>query len=119
MTRPRERGAATVFAMAIVGLAAVLMLGVARVGGAAVTRAQADRAADAAALAAADALALGRGSGTAHADAAETAQDNGARLVSCECDGGAAEVAVVVGPGDVIGRARAEVDFAQLYVSAR
>jgi secretion/DNA translocation related TadE-like protein len=117
MTGPRERGSVTIFAMAVVGLAAVLMLGVARVGGAATTRARADRAAEAAALAAADALALGYGGAQARAAAAETARANDARLQSCECDALAAEVTVLIDPGGVIGRARAEVDLAALYVS--
>jgi secretion/DNA translocation related TadE-like protein len=105
-----QRGSVTVFAMAAVALAVVLMTGVGRVGAAATQRARADNAADAAALAAADALALGRGPHQAAADAAQTASANGARLVTCACDGDAAEVVVIVGPKRTVGRARAEVD---------
>jgi secretion/DNA translocation related TadE-like protein len=112
-----DRGSVTVFATVVVALAVVFCLGIGRVGRAATTRARADRAADAAALAAADALALGKGSDAARADAATTASANGARLVECECDGTAAEVRVVVEPGHVTGRARAEVDLGAMFSS--
>jgi secretion/DNA translocation related TadE-like protein len=108
----------TVFAIAAVALAVVLMTGVARVGGAAVRRARADSAADASALAAADALALGKGEDVAAADAATTAKANGARLVSCVCHGSAAEVVVLVTPGRAVGRARAEIDVGKFLVSS-
>ena len=107
-----ERGSVTVAMIAAIGLAAVLMAGVARVGGAAGQRARADSAADAAALAAADQLALGHGGGAAVDAARSTAAANGARLTVCECEGTAAEVVVVVGAAT--GRARAEVDFGKL-----
>src|SRR3954469_21418118 len=112
-----ERGSVTVLMVAGVALAAVLIVGVARVGGAAARRARADNAADAAALAAADALALGKGTSAAVHDAVSTAAANGARLVRCECEGTAAEVVVVVEPGAVHGRARAEVDPAAAFSS--
>jgi secretion/DNA translocation related TadE-like protein len=106
-----------VMMIAVVGLGALLVLGLARVAAAAVLRARADTAADAAALAAADALALGKDSGAAVADARTTARANGARLEHCDCEGSAAEVLVVVDapPGlhlasRVTGKARAEVD---------
>jgi secretion/DNA translocation related TadE-like protein len=118
----RERGSVTVFAMGAVAFAMVLLLGIARVGGAAVLRARADSAADAAALAAADALALARGESAAEQDAAATARANGARLVSCVCRGLAAEVEVVVEPGAASGLvrpargyARAEVDLSRQF----
>jgi secretion/DNA translocation related TadE-like protein len=111
-----QRGSVTVFMVAAIALAAVLMAGVARVGGAAGQRARADSAADAAALAAADQLALGRGAAAAQDAARSTAAANGARLTSCECEGTAAEVVVVVGAAT--GRARAEVDFGRMAFSA-
>jgi secretion/DNA translocation related TadE-like protein len=115
MTR-EQRGSVTVMMVAAIALAAVMMVGVARVGGAAGRRARADNAADAAALAAADQLALGQGAHAAVGAARSTAEANGARLTSCECDGTAAEVAVVV--GDATGRARAEVDFGKMPFGA-
>jgi secretion/DNA translocation related TadE-like protein len=96
--------------MAVVVLAAVLALGAARLGGAIVARARADAAADAAALAAADMLALGRGERAAGAAASETAADNDADLVSCDCAGRIATVRVeltVTGLGRIAGPARA------------
>ncbi len=114
--REIERGSMAVVLMAVVVLAAVLALGAARLGGALVARARADAAADASALAAADMLALGRGEPAAAAAAAETAADNDARLVSCECAGRIATVRVEVGVsglgrlgGPALGTARAEV----------
>jgi secretion/DNA translocation related TadE-like protein len=112
----RERGSVTVFMVAAIALAAVLMTGIARVGGAAAQRARADSAADAAALAAADELALGHDARAASAAARETASANGARLVSCECTGTGAEVVVVLGAAT--GRARAEVDFGNLLAGS-
>ena len=112
MTRRRpagERGSVSMLALAAVGLSAVLCLGVARVGGAAVLQARADSAADAAALAGADALALGQGSAAAVRSARAAALLNRARLVSCSCDGDAAEV--VVQSGRAHGHARAVVDL--------
>ena len=88
-----ERGAATLWMLAVAMMAAV---GAARLGAAAVARARADGAADAAALAAADMLALGRGSGAADEAATETARANGARLTDCTCQGRFPTVHVVV-----------------------
>ena len=99
---------------AVVAIACTLMLGAARLGQAAGARTDADAAADAAALAAADALALGKSPAAAHADAAETAEANGARLLSCACEGRDAEVEVALTrPVDhriVRARAHAAVD---------
>jgi secretion/DNA translocation related TadE-like protein len=106
----RQRGSMAVVLMAVVVLAAVLALGAARLGGAIVARARADAAADAAALAAADMLALGRGEQAAAAAAGETAADNDAHLVGCDCAGRIATVRVEVtmeGLGRVAGPARA------------
>ncbi|MCU1429451.1 MAG: hypothetical protein JWL83_3451 [Actinomycetia bacterium] len=115
-----QRGSVTIAAMAAVAIAAVLLIGLSRVGAAAGLRARADTAADAAALAAADALALGKSPEAAAHDAEATARANGARLVSCECAGDSAEVLVlVVAPAalhftsPVTGRARAEVDYSR------
>ena len=94
--------------VAAVGLAALLCLGVARVGAAAILASRAGTAADAAALAGADALALGRSPAAALAAARAGASDNGARLVSCTCRDGSAEVVVVIGRAH--GRAHAVVD---------
>ena len=110
-----ERGSVTVVALAGVGLALILCLGVARVGSAVALQSRADNAADAAALAGADALALGN-TPEAAADAARmVASDNGARLMTCSCSGDAAEVAVeMVGAvGRAHGHARAEVDLSR------
>ncbi|MBM3659690.1 MAG: hypothetical protein FJW95_09330 [Actinobacteria bacterium] len=107
-------GASTVVLLAVFVVGMVLVVGAARVGVALLTRARAQTAADAAALAAADALALGRGAATARSDAAETAADNGARLVGCDCAGPRVTVTVEIdAPG--LGRvarvdASAEVD---------
>jgi secretion/DNA translocation related TadE-like protein len=106
----RQRGSMAIVLMAVVVLGAVLALGAARLGGAIVARARADAAADAAALAAADMLALGRGEQAAAGAAGETAADNGARLVSCDCAGRIATVRVeltMAGLGRVAGPARA------------
>jgi secretion/DNA translocation related TadE-like protein len=104
-----ERGNVSVLMVGGVALAAVLCLGVARVGGAARLAARADTAADAAALAGADALALGRSPAAAIDAARAAAHDNGARLVSCTCRDGEAEVVVALGRAH--GRARAVVGF--------
>ena len=105
--RRNERGNVSIIAVAGVGLALVLCLGVARVGAAAALQARADTAADAAALAGADALALGRQPATRSNAPRAAAADNGARLVSCSCAGDAAEVIVEIGRAH--GRARAEL----------
>jgi secretion/DNA translocation related TadE-like protein len=107
-----ERGNVSIVALAGVGLAIVLCLGIARVGGAAALKARADTAADASALAAADSLALGRTAGAALGAARSAAADNGARLVSCSCAGASAEVVVEIGRAH--GRARAEVGSGRL-----
>ncbi len=109
----RSRGSVSVLMVAVAFCGFLLVVGAARLGAAVVTKARADTAADAAALAAADALALGRGVPAAVALARDRAAANGARLVTCRCGAGAAEVTVEV-PGGVIGRpvrarARAEV----------
>jgi len=104
-----EQGSVSILALAAVGIAVVLCLGIARVGGAAVLQARADTAADAAALAGADALALGRGSAAAVRAARSAASLNHARLVSCSCAGDSAEVVVRVERAH--GHARTVVDF--------
>jgi secretion/DNA translocation related TadE-like protein len=122
-----ERGSVSVLAVVIVLVAGLAAAGLARVGAAAVLQARADAAADAAALAAADALALGRGGVAARAAASAVASDNGAHLVTCDCRGRHAEVAVRIdGRGalgsatrDVVGRARAEVTVDPVASGAR
>lgn len=106
--------------VAFVALAAVVAIGVGRVGTAAALRAKADAAADAAALAAADALALGKPPPAARADAAAIARANGAHLVRCDCHDVTADVTVTVDPPHGFGRratgyARAEVDIGRAF----
>ena len=110
-----ERGNVSVVALAGVGLALVLCLGVARIGSAVVLQSRADTAADAAALAAADALALGHSDAVARGAARAAASANGARLVTCACSGDIAEVAVEISGavGRAHGHARAEVDLSR------
>jgi len=91
-----ERGAATVWMLAVLAVGLLVVVGAARLGVAAVAAARADGAADAAALAAADMLALGRGPGAARAAAVETAAANGARLTDCSCAGRYPTVQVVI-----------------------
>jgi secretion/DNA translocation related TadE-like protein len=120
MTRPRdenrERGAFTVLFVAVIAIACILLVSAGRLGAALTARARAETAADAAALAAADSLALG--ASDAREQAAEIAAAHGARLVSCDCEGLAAEVVVELDapiaaslPRPARARARAEVDF--------
>lgn len=107
-----ERGAASVVMVAALAIAVVVGAAAAREGSAAVARARADAAADAAALAGADMLALGRGAGAARTAARSTADDNGARLIRCECNGPFVTVHVrvtVAGLADARAVARAEV----------
>ena len=107
-----ERGSVSILALAVVGLAVVCCIGIARVGAAAVLQARADNAADAAALAGADALALGGEPAAALRAARLGAAGDGARLVSCSCSGGAAEVVVRLGRAN--GHARAVVDLSRV-----
>ena len=112
----RQRGGVTIVMLGVLVVALALTLGGARLGAALVGRARAESAADAAALAAADRLALGDDAASAQTAASETAAHNGARLVSCRCEGTRAEVVVEVDiPGlaalapPARGRAAAEV----------
>ncbi len=114
--RSSQRGSVVVLSMILVCAAVVMCLGVARVGLASVLRTRAENAADSVALAAADQLALGNGSAAAKQVAAEVAHDNGAKLLECDCEGSAAEVAVeldldvpIAGFPAIQGRSRAEV----------
>jgi secretion/DNA translocation related TadE-like protein len=102
-----ERGAATMWMLAVLAVAVVAAIGVARLGAAAVARARADGAADAAALAAADMLALGRGPEAATAAATDTARLNGARLTDCTCQGRFPTVHVIVAVPALAAEARA------------
>jgi secretion/DNA translocation related TadE-like protein len=90
------RGSVSIVMLGVLVIGLVLSMGAAQLGGALVGRARADSAADAAALAAADSLALGHGSDAAQGAARETAANNDARLVSCDCAGTTAEVVVEV-----------------------
>ncbi|MEX2256123.1 MAG: Rv3654c family TadE-like protein [Acidimicrobiia bacterium] len=92
----RDRGAATIWMLAVLALGILVAFGTARFGAAVIAGARADSAADSAALAAADMLALGRGPAAARAAATETAAANGARLTGCTCAGRSPTVRVVV-----------------------
>ena len=105
--RRGEQGSVTILALAVVVLAGVVALGVARAGSAAGAAARADTAADASALAAASALAQDKGADAALAAARVSASENGVTLRSCDCQGDHAEVTVET--DGAVGRARAEV----------
>ncbi|MEP6624042.1 MAG: pilus assembly protein TadG-related protein [Acidimicrobiia bacterium] len=112
-----ERGSIAILTIAVVVLAGMVAIGVARAGHAAGAAARADSAADAAALAAAAALARTEGSAAAVAVAATTAAANGATLRHCDCVADHAEVAVEV--DGATGRARAEVRRECQYLPRR
>jgi hypothetical protein len=97
--------------LAAVGLALVFCIGIARVGNAALLQSRADTAADAAALAGADVLAVGGSAEAAIRAARAAAASDRARLVSCSCEGAAAEVVVMIGRAH--GHARADVDLSR------
>jgi len=115
--RRRDRrdalGNVSVLVTVVVVVAMLLGTAVARLGGAAAEKSRANNAADAAALGAADGLALGRSAREACAIAKETARDNGARLLTCQCDAGpagmlAADVTLEIGAARA--KSRAEVE---------
>jgi len=117
----RERGSVSVVVAAAVGMALVVSMGAADVGRALIARSRAEAVADLAALAAAQELAFPSGVDPA-AFAADYAERNGARLVSCSCTEGTLEATVEVAvpvrgfllpiaDRDVIGVARAVVDL--------
>ena len=116
-----ERGSVSVVIAAAIAMGLVVTMGAADVGRALIARSQAEAAADLAALAAAQELAFPSGAEPGRF-AAEYADRNGARLLSCACGEGSSEavvrVAVPVGgfllplaDRDVIGVARAVVDL--------
>jgi secretion/DNA translocation related TadE-like protein len=116
-----ERGSISIVVAASVGMALVVTMGAADVGRAVIARSRAEAVADLAALAAAQELALPSGIDPSTV-AAEYADHNGARLLSCSCAPGTleavVEVAVPVGgfllpleDRDVVGVARAVVDL--------
>ena len=117
----RERGSVSVVVAAAVGMGLVVTMGAADVGRALIARSRADAAADLAALAAAQELAFPSGVDPVTL-AADYADRNGARLVSCSCPAGTFEATVEVAvpvrgfllplaDRDVIGIARAVVDL--------
>jgi secretion/DNA translocation related TadE-like protein len=119
--RIRERGSISIVVAAAVGMALVVTMGAADVGRALIARSRAEAVADLAALAAAQELALSSGIDPS-AVAAEYADRNGGRLVSCSCSTGTSEAVVEVavpirgfllplGDRDVVGVARAVVDL--------
>ena len=112
--RRGEQGSVAILALAVVVLAGVVALGVARAGNAAGAAARADTAADASALAAASALARNGGGEAAVTAARVSASENGVVLRSCDCQGDHAEVTVET--DGAIGRARAEVRRACSYL---
>ena len=92
----RERGSATVWAVALAGVLAAVGLAAVLVGAAVVARHRAASAADLAALAAASRAVAGDPAACATAD--EVAQANGAALTTCAVgDGAVVEVTVEVG----------------------
>jgi secretion/DNA translocation related TadE-like protein len=116
-----ERGSVSVVVAAAVGMSLVVTMGAADVGRALIARSRAEAVADLAALAAAQELALPSGADPASI-AADYADRNGARLVSCSCAAGATEALVLVAvpirgfllplaDRDVVGVARAVVDL--------
>jgi secretion/DNA translocation related TadE-like protein len=116
-----ERGSVSVVVAAAVGMALVVTMGAADVGRALIARSRAEAVADLAALATAQELAFPSGSDPA-SFAADYAERNGARLVSCSCVAGSTEATVEVAVSvegfllpladrDVTGIARAVVDL--------
>ncbi|HEX6581604.1 MAG TPA: Rv3654c family TadE-like protein [Actinomycetota bacterium] len=116
-----ERGSISIVVAAAVGMALVVTMGAADVGRALIARSRAEAVADFAALAAAQELALPSGIDPSTV-AAEYADRNGGRLVSCSCVPGRSEAVVEVAvpargfllpleDRDVIGVARAVVDL--------
>lgn len=103
-----EPGAAAVLLVALAVLTTTLSLGAARLAAASLTVARAQTAADAAALAAADALARGRTPALTRRIAFQTAADNGARLLQCDCGGTSAIVTVAVALPRFLARAPAQ-----------
>ncbi|MEX5719419.1 Rv3654c family TadE-like protein [Geodermatophilus maliterrae] len=95
-TGERERGSATVWAVALAGVLAAVGLAAVLVGAAVVARHRAGSAADLAALAAASRAVVGDPAACTTAD--EVAQVNGAGLTACTVgDGAVVEVSVEVG----------------------
>ena len=90
---PHERGAATVLAVAMVGLLMMVGAALSVVGALFAAHRTAQAAADLAALAGASALAR---TGEPCAAAEATARDNGALLSGCVVDGAAVRIVVVV-----------------------
>jgi secretion/DNA translocation related TadE-like protein len=118
-----DSGSVSIVAAVTIAVLAALTMGCADLARALVAVGRADTAADAAALAAAQELVAPTGSAPGSV-AAEYAERNGATLMECSCEAGAADVTVAVEvqvgsmllvPGDrsVTGRARAVVVFPQ------
>ena len=119
--RRGERGSVSVVVAAAVGMSLVVTMGAVDVGRALIARSRAEAVADLAALAAAQELAFPMGTDPASI-AADYADRNGARVVSCSCAAGTFEAVVhVVVPvrgfllpladREVTGTARAMVDL--------
>jgi len=116
-----EHGSVSVVVAAAVGMSLVVTMGAADVGRALIARSRAEAVADLAALAAAQELALPSGADPTSI-AADYADRNDARLVSCSCAAGTSEAIVEVAVAvrgfllpladrEVIGTARAVVDL--------
>lgn len=116
-----EQGSVSLVVAAAVAMALVVTMGAADVGRALIARSRAEATADLAALAAVQELAFPSGEDPAQL-AAEYADRNGARLVSCSCADGSSEAVVRVAvpargfllplaDRDVIAIARAVVDL--------
>jgi secretion/DNA translocation related TadE-like protein len=100
-----ERGNVSVLMTAVIVVTVLVSTAVARLGGAAATKARANTAADAAALAAADALAAGASPYAAFVAAQRAAADDGAQLLTCSCANNTALVTVAFGDARAIARA--------------
>ena len=91
-----ERGSISLLAAAVMVMVVIMALATADVARALDAASQAQTAADAAALAAAQEIVEPDPGDTPASAAARYAEDNGARLVSCECSDGATEAVATV-----------------------
>jgi secretion/DNA translocation related TadE-like protein len=109
MSTSSEGGNVSVLLTAVIVVAILLCGAIAALGGAVAQKSRANNAADGAALAAANGLALGHLPVVACAAARRTAADNGARLLTCACGRGSADVTVAIGAARAHARAAVDV----------
>ena len=110
--RRDERGNVSVFVAVAIVVGMLLCTAVAELGSASAVKSRANNEADASALAAADRLALGQTPAVACSVARQTANDNGARLLTCRAGPATAETMaaeVTLEIGAARAAARAEV----------